>query len=127
RTGHRSAGRPRGAARPGGDRRAFDHSSRGPPLDVPGRLRRRTRRRRPRRDHPPDRTGRGCGRGVRVSDPAWSDARELARAAMPEGEVVSVNLASALGSLTTSDLLALGPIPHAATSAMDGWAVSGDG
>lgn len=62
-----------------------------------------------------------------MTDPTWAEARERVLAATAPGEVVKVNLAGALGATTTEDLLALGPVPHAATSAMDGWAVAGDG
>jgi len=62
-----------------------------------------------------------------VTEPSWWRARELARETMPAGPVLTVTLASALGSWAAEDLVALGPVPHAATSAMDGWAVSGSG
>lgn len=62
-----------------------------------------------------------------MTDPSWTDARALARAAVRLGEVIDLNLAGALGTVTAEDLRALGPVPHAATSAMDGWAVAGDG
>ncbi|MCL3836399.1 molybdopterin molybdotransferase MoeA [Aeromicrobium duanguangcaii] len=60
-----------------------------------------------------------------MTDPSWSEARDLARVSLPRGEIISVTLAGAVGAVATEDLRALGPIPHAATSAMDGWAVCG--
>ncbi|MTB87833.1 molybdopterin molybdotransferase MoeA [Aeromicrobium senzhongii] len=60
-----------------------------------------------------------------MTDPSWAEARDLARAALPRGEIISVTLAGAVGTVATEDLRALGPIPHATTSAMDGWAVCG--
>lgn len=58
---------------------------------------------------------------------SWAEARESARVATPRGEILSASLASALEATASEDVLALGPVPHAATSAMDGWAVAGDG
>ncbi len=62
-----------------------------------------------------------------MSDVSWAEARARALAAAPLGEVIDLNLAGALGATTSEDLLALGPVPHAVTSAMDGWAVAGEG
>lgn len=62
-----------------------------------------------------------------MNDVSWTEARARALAAAPLGEVVDINLAGALDATTTEDLLTLGPVPHAATSAMDGWAVAGTG
>lgn len=62
-----------------------------------------------------------------MSAPGWGEARELARAAARPAEVETVPLADALGCTVASDLVALADIPHAATSAMDGWAVAGAG
>lgn len=62
-----------------------------------------------------------------MSDLPWPQARERARAAAAVATPVTVPLVEALGCTTASALIALGPVPHAATSAMDGWAVAGDG
>lgn len=62
-----------------------------------------------------------------MSDLPWGEARERARAAVRPAPVVRVPLLDALGTAAAVDLAALGPVPHAATSAMDGWAVAGDG
>lgn len=62
-----------------------------------------------------------------MSDLPWGEAREHARAAAPAAPVLTTALAEALGCTAASDLVALGPVPHAATSAMDGWAVAGEG
>lgn len=62
-----------------------------------------------------------------MSDLPWGEARERARAAVPAAPVLTTALTEALGCTAASDLVALGPVPHAATSAMDGWAVAGEG
>lgn len=62
-----------------------------------------------------------------MTDPSWEQARELARAAVRPAEPTDLNVHGALGTTTAADLCALGPVPHAATSAMDGWAVAGSG
>ncbi|GAA3532313.1 molybdopterin molybdenumtransferase MoeA [Aeromicrobium flavum] len=62
-----------------------------------------------------------------MSDVPWGEARRLARAAVAPGELITVRLGEALGCTAADDLLALGPVPHAVTSAMDGWAVAGAG
>ncbi|WP_313406959.1 molybdopterin molybdotransferase MoeA [Aeromicrobium sp.] len=62
-----------------------------------------------------------------MSDLPWAAARERARTACAPGPVALVAVNDALGDTTASDLLALGPVPHAATSAMDGWVVAGEG
>lgn len=62
-----------------------------------------------------------------MSDLPWAQARERARAAAPAAPVLTTALAEALGCTAASDLVALGPVPHAATSAMDGWAIAGEG
>ena len=54
-----------------------------------------------------------------MSDLPWARARERARAAAPAAPVLTTALAEALGCTAASDLVALGPVPHAATSAMD--------
>lgn len=57
----------------------------------------------------------------------WSEARRLAfRSATPLGSVV-VPLEKGIGSVLTSGVSARRDIPHYASSAMDGWAFSGDG
>ncbi len=62
-----------------------------------------------------------------MSEPSWDQARELAREAAPTAASDLTELVSALGATAAVDLLALAPMPHAPTSAMDGWAVAGKG
>lgn len=62
-----------------------------------------------------------------MSDLPWSQAREYALEAAPVSPEQTVPLSDALGCTAAADLTALGPVPHAPTSAMDGWAVAGDG
>ncbi|MET1132042.1 MAG: molybdopterin molybdotransferase MoeA [Aeromicrobium sp.] len=62
-----------------------------------------------------------------MSEPSWTEAREIARSSIRPGEVIDVLVAGALGTTVAEDLRALGPVPHATTSAMDGWAVAGAG
>lgn len=62
-----------------------------------------------------------------MSEPSWDEARSLAHAAIAPGATVSLPIADALGTTTVRDVLALAPMPHADTSAMDGWAVAGAG
>lgn len=59
--------------------------------------------------------------------PTWLEARHVAyHCAKPLGSVV-VPLADGIGSALTADVVARQDIPHYASSAMDGWAVSGPG
>jgi len=62
-----------------------------------------------------------------VSDLPWGEARERARVAAAPAPVRRTALTEAQGCTAAEDLRALGPVPHAATSAMDGWAVAGEG
>jgi molybdopterin molybdotransferase len=57
----------------------------------------------------------------------WHRAREIAAAAASVLEPEIVELEHAIGRVLASDLLALTEVPHYASSAMDGWAVSGTG
>lgn len=55
----------------------------------------------------------------------WDEARALAYA-LPEAlPAHPVPLAEAMGRILSGDLQALNPMPHYASSAMDGWAVAG--
>lgn len=56
----------------------------------------------------------------------WEDARRLAYNAGTPKPAQTVNLADALGQTLAEPAVALQPIPHYASSAMDGWAVSGE-
>ncbi|MDP4013286.1 MAG: molybdopterin molybdotransferase MoeA [Candidatus Nanopelagicales bacterium] len=64
--------------------------------------------------------------GQPLKAPAWADARAAARAARPVPSE-AVDFADLDKRVLSDDLLALTPLPAFATSAMDGWAVSGDG
>ncbi|RFA10207.1 hypothetical protein B7R54_14065 [Subtercola boreus] len=59
--------------------------------------------------------------------PAWQEARVYAHRAAAALPAVTVPLGSAAGRTLAADLAALCDVPHYASSAMDGWAVSGDG
>lgn len=64
----------------------------------------------------------------RLPDPLeWHRARAVAAAAASVLESESVELENAIGRVLASDLVALTEVPHYASSAMDGWAVSGSG
>ncbi|MFZ3416832.1 molybdopterin molybdotransferase MoeA [Arthrobacter sp. 3Tela_A] len=56
---------------------------------------------------------------------SWKDARRAAYAAARPLPFETVPLAEALGHTLASDAVALQPVPHYASSAMDGWAVAG--
>jgi len=59
--------------------------------------------------------------------PAWADARQLAhRCALPL-PASTVTLSEGIGRVLTSAVTAQRSMPHYASSAMDGWAVSGNG
>ncbi|MBA4608324.1 molybdopterin molybdotransferase MoeA [Aeromicrobium sp. Marseille-Q0843] len=62
-----------------------------------------------------------------MTHPSWDEAREIAQASISPGEVIELLVTEALGTTAAEDLCALGPVPHATTSAMDGWAVAGPG
>ena len=70
-------------------------------------------------------------RGVIATHLGWDDARELARAegesARDLGGLDILPVAQAHGRTLAHDLFALVDLPAASSSAMDGWAVSGDG
>jgi molybdopterin molybdotransferase len=55
----------------------------------------------------------------------WHEARIAAHAAVSRLPAERVALRGAVGRVLWEDLLALGPVPHYASSAMDGWAVTG--
>ncbi|WP_323960315.1 molybdopterin molybdenumtransferase MoeA [Arthrobacter sp. JZ12] len=57
---------------------------------------------------------------------SWDDARKLAFEAATPKPPQTVNLADALGQTLAEPAVALQPIPHYASSAMDGWAVCGE-
>jgi len=64
---------------------------------------------------------------VAESQPAqWHDARRLAYDAGSPLPLEQVALADAVGRVLADDMTALIDVPHYASSAMDGWAVSGD-
>ena len=56
----------------------------------------------------------------------WRDARARAAAAAPVQTVEAVSLDVAAGRVLAEDLRTPIPLPHYASSAMDGWAVRGD-
>lgn len=56
----------------------------------------------------------------------WEDARRLAYESATPKPVQTVKLADALGQTLAEPAVALQPIPHYASSAMDGWALSGE-
>lgn len=58
---------------------------------------------------------------------SWSEARATAAAAASPIPAVDAPLAACAGRALAKDLTALTPMPHYASSAMDGWAVSGSG
>jgi molybdopterin molybdotransferase len=60
-------------------------------------------------------------------DHSWSEARAVAAAAAPRIPPVRLPLRLCAGRTLAEDLTALTPMPHYASSAMDGWAVSGSG
>lgn len=55
----------------------------------------------------------------------WANARSLAFSAGRALPYETVQLADALGQVLAQDVPALQPVPHYASSAMDGWAVAG--
>lgn len=57
---------------------------------------------------------------------AWQDAVRLAYESATPKPAQTVNLADALGQTLAEPVVALQPIPHYASSAMDGWAVHGE-
>ncbi len=57
----------------------------------------------------------------------WHEARRLAAAAASGPTVAEVGLAASIGLVLAGDIVAQQSIPHFASSAMDGWAVVGDG
>ena len=57
---------------------------------------------------------------------SWQEARRLAYESATPKPAQTVNLADALGQTLAEPVVALQPIPHYASSAMDGWALSGE-
>ena len=60
-------------------------------------------------------------------EPSWQHARAAAHAAGRPLTTETVRLIDALGRITAEPVLALTALPPHASSAMDGWAVCGDG
>ncbi|GAA1347945.1 molybdopterin molybdotransferase MoeA [Arthrobacter roseus] len=58
---------------------------------------------------------------------SWPYARIVAYSALRPLEPKQYPLAACVGAAVAEDVHALGPMPHYASSAMDGWAVTGDG
>ncbi|SDI05514.1 molybdopterin molybdotransferase [Arthrobacter subterraneus] len=63
------------------------------------------------------------GAGHQVS---WQEARRLAYESATAKPAQTVNLADALGQTLAEPVVALQPMPHYASSAMDGWALNGE-
>lgn len=63
--------------------------------------------------------------GLHASHPRWHEAMHLAHAAARPLAPQSVALAEAVGLLCAEDVVAVRPVPHYDSSAMDGFAVSG--
>jgi molybdopterin molybdotransferase len=64
----------------------------------------------------------------RLSRPVeWREARAVAAGAASTLGSEAVSLDQAIGRILATDLLALSDVPHYASSAMDGWAISGQG
>ncbi|GAA0998799.1 molybdopterin-binding protein [Subtercola frigoramans] len=57
----------------------------------------------------------------------WADAFTVARSTAARLPEETVGLAAAIGRVLARDLQAPHDVPHFASSAMDGWAISGDG
>ncbi|MFE4196661.1 molybdopterin molybdotransferase MoeA [Paenarthrobacter sp. NPDC056912] len=57
----------------------------------------------------------------------WAEARQLAYDCARPLPPLNVPLADAIGGTLTADVLASWPLPHYASSAMDGWAINGSG
>ncbi|MGV8896523.1 MAG: molybdopterin molybdotransferase MoeA [Rhodoglobus sp.] len=57
----------------------------------------------------------------------WHEARRVAYGVASAAETALVGLAEAIGLVLADDMVAQQPIPHFASSAMDGWAVVGPG
>jgi len=64
---------------------------------------------------------------VAIGRLGWHEARAAAFAAASPLPSERVDLADAIGRVLAEDVRALHDVPHYASSAMDGWAVSGDG
>jgi molybdopterin molybdotransferase len=60
-------------------------------------------------------------------EPSWHDARQAAHACVAPLPLERVTLAEAHGRVTAEPVTALTPLPLMPISAMDGWAVSGEG
>ncbi|RFA07478.1 hypothetical protein B7R21_14890 [Subtercola boreus] len=61
------------------------------------------------------------------SRPDWQTARNIAHRAPARLPAAVVPLAAAAARILATDIAALADVPHYASSAMDGWAVAGDG
>jgi molybdopterin molybdotransferase len=60
-------------------------------------------------------------------EPSWHDARETAHACVTPLPLEQTSLIEAHGRVTGAPILALTPLPPLPISAMDGWAISGEG
>lgn len=60
-------------------------------------------------------------------EPSWHEAREIALSCVDQLPIGHVPLIEAHGLVTAADVKALTPLPPSAVSAMDGWAVAGEG
>ena len=58
---------------------------------------------------------------------SWADARAAAFAAASALPTEAVSVLDCAGRILARDVVALQDVPHFASSAMDGWAVAGDG
>ncbi|MET7288078.1 molybdopterin molybdotransferase MoeA [Streptomyces sp. NPDC005573] len=77
---------------------------------------------------PTNGTGGAAGHGTHPAHTGWEQARSAARAAAGQPlHAVPRTLADSLGHALAEPLTALTDLPSFATSAMDGWAVSGPG
>lgn len=71
-------------------------------------------------------TGAPAGRHQRNA-PSWAEARRTSFEAAEALPSEDIPVYEAVGRLLAADVAALNDIPHFASSAMDGWAVAGDG
>jgi molybdopterin molybdotransferase len=71
-------------------------------------------------------TGAAAGQNQRNA-PSWAEARRTSFEAAEALPAENVPIYEAVGRLLAADVAALHDIPHFASSAMDGWAVAGDG
>jgi molybdopterin molybdotransferase len=66
-------------------------------------------------------------RGAQVQAIEWHEARRRAGAVASGAMIEEVPLVDAMGLVLARDVVARQPIPHFVSSAMDGWAVVGEG